>query len=376
MPARRRGWGRLRKLPSGRWQASYTGPDLAVHKAVATFQSALDAEGWLTDERRLIDSGRWTPPHTRNAARPAVETFSAYAESWLKMRADSGRIKPRTTALYRALLDRHLLPTFGDQPMTAITPSDVKRWYADLDTGPSGRANCYGLLRTIAGEAVDDGVIPVSPVRIKGAGSKKRERELKVLSVTEFETIVEVIPPRYKALVLLAGWCGLRFGELAALRRSDVDLKARTVHVRHSLVTLKGEKFLGPPKSDAGRRDVSIPPHIVPALREHLAEHAAFGKDGLVFPAANGKDFLALSTLHRVFGPAKEKAGRPDVRVHDLRHFGAIMAARAGATLGELQQRLGHSTAQAALIYQGAVSDRHTELAERLSAMAADNTPS
>lgn len=367
----RRGWGRLRKLPSGRWQASYTGPDLAVHKAAGTFETKLDAEGWLIDERRLVDAGKWTPPHARNQPEPTQpDSFGTYSAAWLQQRSRSGQIKPRTAALYESILRRHITPTFGDLPLTAITPTLVKSWYADLDTGQTGRANAYGLLRTIMGEAADDGAVPVNPVRIKGAGTKKRERELRVLTVAELNALVAAIPARYKALVLLGAWCSLRFGELAALRRSDLDLKAGVVHVRHSVVTLKGQKFLGPPKSDAGRRPVSIPPHILPALREHLTDHAAFGKDGLVFPAANGKDYLALSTLHRVFGPAKNKAGRPDVRVHDLRHFGLVMAARAGATVGELQQRGGHSTAQAAMIYQSSVSDRHAQIAEALSTMA------
>lgn len=367
----RRGWGRLRKLPSKRWQASYTGPDLAVHKAAGTFETKMDAEGWLTDERRLVDGGRWAPPHTRNReGGPKVETLADYATAWLDLRRTSGQVKPRTAALYAGMLERHILPPLGSLPLTAITPTDVKRWFSQLDVGPTGRANTYGLLRTIMGEAVDDELLPINPVRIKGAGSKTRERELRVLTVEEFNKLVAAMPARYQALVLLAGWCALRFGEVTALRRSDLDLKTRKVHVRHAVVTLKGGKQLGTPKSAAGKRDVSIPPHIVPALKAHLAEHAAFGKDGLVFPAANSTDFLAVSTLHRVFGPAKVKAGRPDIRVHDLRHFGGIMAARSGATLGELQQRLGHSTAQAAMIYQSAISDRHTQIAEGLSALA------
>lgn len=148
---------------------------------------------------------------------------------------------------------------------------------------------------------------------------------------------------------MLGGWCALRFGELAALRRCDLDLKTGVVHVRQAVTTVRGQTLVGEPKSDAGRRTVTIPPHIVPVLRDHMKQHATFGREGLVFPAASGEGYLAVSTLHKVFDRAKVKAGRPDVRVHDLRHFGAIMAARSGATLGELQQRLGHSTAQAAI---------------------------
>ena len=59
-------FGRIRQLPSGRYQAAYVGPDLVLHKGSSTFSTLLDARGWLTDERRRIDSGTWTAPASRN----------------------------------------------------------------------------------------------------------------------------------------------------------------------------------------------------------------------------------------------------------------------------------------------------------------------
>ncbi len=358
----RRGFGAIRKLPSGRYQASYLGPDLVRHKAPATFDAKVDAEGWLYKQRTDLTGDDWTPPTPKKQ----VVTFADYATTWMELRD----LKPTTRALYNSLLSTHIMPTFGAMPVTAITVTDVKKWYAGLNTGPTAKANGYGLLRTILGDAVDEDAIAKNPVRIKGAGSKKRARELRVLTVAELDKLVEAIPERYEALVLLGAWCALRFGELSALRRSDLDLKSGIVHVRRAVTTVKGQTIMGEPKSDAGKRSVTIPPHILPAMKAHMSQHAAFGRDGLVFPPASGDGHLALSTLHRVFDRAKAKAGRPDVRVHDLRHFGAIMAARSGATLGELQQRLGHSTAAAAMIYQSAVSDRPTHIAAALSALA------
>lgn len=359
----RRGFGAIRKLPSGRYQASYVGPDLTRHKAPVTYQAKEDAEGWLYQQRSAVTGDDWTPPATR---KQTAVTFTEYATPWLQMR----ELKPRTRALYASLLRIHITPAFGAKAITAINPIDVKKWYAGLVTGPTAKANAYGLLRTILGDAVDEDLLPKNPVRIKGAGSKKRQRELRVLTVDELNKIVDAIPARYEALVLLGAWCAMRFGELAALRRSDLDLKAGVVHIRQAITTIKGQTIIGKPKSDAGHRSVSIPPHLMPILKHHMAEHAAFGREGLVFPSASGDGYLASSTVHRVFDRAKVTAGRPDVRLHDLRHFGAIMAARSGATLGELQQRLGHSTAQAAMIYQSAVSDRPTEIAAALSLLA------
>lgn len=75
------------------------------------------------------------------------------------------------------------------------------------------------------------------------------------------------------------------------------------------------------------------------------------------------------STLYRVFSPSRDAAGRPDLRFHNLRHTGAVLAAQSGATLAELMGRLGHSTPGAALRYQHAAEGRDMELARRLSAM-------
>jgi integrase len=365
---RRRGFGSIRRLPSGRYQASYLAPDTIRRTAPTTFEAREDAEAWLTDRRREITAAGddWTPPPVRK--RPAPLTFGEYAAGWLAARD----LRPRSKVLYESLLRVHLLPTFGNQQLTAITAADVKRWHSALSTGPTARANAYGLLRTIMADAADEEVIARSPVRIKGAGSKRRARELRVLTPGELAAIADAVPRRYRAFVLLGGWCSLRFGELAALRRSDIDLKQGLVHVRRAVTAVPGQpKFEGTPKSESSRL-VTIPPHVLPDLRDHLRAHAAFGRDGLVFPPASGEGYLAVSTLHRVFDRAKVKAGRPDVRVHDLRHFGAIMAARTGATLGELQQRLGHRSAQAAMVYQSAVSERPTAIAVAMSELVSD----
>ena len=144
------------------------------------------------------------------------------------------------------------------------------------------------------------------------------------------------------------------------------------VHVRRGVVRTKAGRKVKGPKSDAGKRAVALPPHLLPVVTAHLHEHAAMGRDGLLFPASHGQQ-LAPSTLYRVFYPAREKAGRPDLRFHDLRHTGAVLAASTGATLAELMARLGHSTPGAALRYQHAAQDRDRVIADALSELVAGN---
>ncbi len=357
-------FGRIRKLPSGRYQAGYVGPDLALHRPVATFETLLDARAWLTDERRRIDGVEWTAPAARSRTKPA--TLAAYVEPWLAER----QLKPRTRDLYRRLLDQKILPSLGDLPLRSITALTVREWYADLDPErPTRRAHAYALLRTILGSAVSDELIPTNPCHIRGAGSSKRIHRIKPASIAELEALLAALPERYRVMILLASWCALRWGELIELRRKDLDLKAGKVKVRRAASVVDGRTIVGSPKSDAGVRDVAIPPHLLQAIQDHVAEYAGSGRDGLVFPAARTGEQIAHGTFFKIWDSARKAAGRPDLRFHDLRHTGAVLAAQTGATLAELMSRLGHSTPAMAIRYQHVAEDRDAEIARRLSAM-------
>lgn len=368
MAQQRRGFGKLRRLPSKRWQASYVGPDNARHPAPMTFDTAGDAEGWLAVERRLMESEVWTPPAARGLRAPAeaAKLFETYAEAWLKLRD----LKPTTRQHYASLLERQINPTFGHFKLADISPASVRVWHAGLDsTRPTLRAHAYGLLRTILGTAVDDREIDANPCHIRGAGNSKRVKKIKPATLDELEIITTSMPLKYRPMVLLASWCALRFGELVELRRKDVDLKNGIIHVRRGATRADGAVVIGTPKSDAGTRDVAIPPHLLPMLKEHLSTTITGGREGLLFPAADGVSTLAPSTLYRVFYKAREAAGRPDLRFHDLRHTGTVLAAQTGATLAELMGRLGHSSPAAAMRYQHASKQRDIEIAKSMSAM-------
>jgi integrase len=361
----KRSFGQIRRRSSKRWQAFYTGPDTALHYAPSTFEAKVDAEAWLTDERRLIASGNWVSPAMRQQGLLKPVTLAEYATPWLADRP----LKPRTREHYQQLLDRLILPSLGDKPLRAITPVTVRTWHAEQGSNtPTLRAHAYGLLRTILASAVYDGLITQNPCHIRGAGNSKRVHKIKPLTLAGLEVLTAAMPERYQAMTLLAAWCGLRFGELAELRRSDLDLKNGRIKIRRAVVRVGGKSVVTTPKSDAGVRDVAMPPHLLPILKTHIGGHAEFGRDGLLFPAAGG-GHLAPSSLYKVFYPARKTAGRPDLRWHDLRHTGAVLAAATGATLAELMARLGHSTQGAALRYQHAAQDRDAEIARRLSAM-------
>ena len=248
------------------------------HKAATTFETREDAEGWLTDRRREIKSEDWTPP-----ARKKPITFGEHAERWLTNRT----LKPRTRYQYRSILDARILPTFGDVAIRHISADLVDDWHYRMGQGtPTARAHAYGLLRTILADAVQRRLIDYNPCHIRGAGNVKRARRIEPATLPELAALTEAMPERYRLMVLLAAWCGLRFGELTELRRRDVDLTQRVVKIRRGVVRVDGEFIVGTPKSDAGVRDVSIPPHLLPLVKAHLADNITGGRDGLLFPAA------------------------------------------------------------------------------------------
>ena len=361
--ASRRGFGGIRRLPSKRYQASYTGPDTVRHNAPDTFDTREDAEAWLTDRRREIASGEWS------AAGPIKivnRLLGDYAEGWLAART----LKPRTRAHYRSLLDKQILPTFQSVAVKSISPDLIRDWHTALGSKtPTLRAHAYSLLRSILHDAVADGLIPANPAHIRGAGNSTRVHKIKPASVAELEVLVTNMPEKYRVMTLLASWCGLRFGELTELRRSDIDLKNGLIHIRRGVVRVGGETIVGTPKSAAGHRDVYVPPHLMPMVKAHLEKNVN-GRDGLLFPGADGTSHLAPSTLYKSFYRARDLAGRPDLRWHDLRHTGATLAASTGATLADLMGRLGHSTPGAALRYQHAGLARDALLAAKLSELA------
>ena len=366
MTRAKRDFGTIRKRANGRWQAYYMGPDQAFHRAPSTFDAKVDAEAWLGAERRLMQNDEWSPSKSRRArVVRSTEMFGPYAEAWLEQR----ELKPRTRALYRRLLDRFILPAFEEVSLRDITPQVVRTWHSGLDSSrPTQRAHTYSLLRSILSTAVTDEILASNPCRVRGAGSAKRVRSIEPATLGELEVLLEKIPAPYRALVLIGAWCGLRFGEVSELRRKDVDLKAETIHVMRGVVRIGKEVTVGKPKNIAGVRDIAVPPHLLPILEQHLKEHVALGREALLFPSVKDPDVqVHTNTLRRHWLKARLAAGRPDLRVHDLRHTGAVLAAQSGATLAELMARIGHSTPQMALRYQHVARGRDAEIAARMS---------
>jgi integrase len=365
MSAKRRRFGRIRRLPSGRFQARYSLGDGRIRSAPATFTTEAEAERYLSTVETDLARGTWLDPEAGEIR------LHDYAPRWLTERPVE--LQPRTAEIYEHLLRRHIYPTFGSTSLGRITSAAVRSWNASLRDAGVGAvtvAKCYRLLKAILATAAEDDLIPRNPCRLRAAGVE-RSPERKPPSLAEIDLIVEVIEPRYRVLVLLGAWSGLRWGELAGLSRQRIDQLHGVVHVVEAMVQLKGGKrYIGPTKSAAGRRTVAIPPHVRPEIEAHLATYVVADPTALVFTKSSGVS-LDRNNFHTMWRRATRAAGVPDYHFHDLRHLAATLAAVSGATTRELMHRMGHSSSRAALIYQHATEDRDLAVAAAMSKLVA-----
>jgi integrase len=348
--ARKRHFGNVRKRESGRWQVRYRGPDGRVRSAPQTFGRRAEAERYLALLEAQIARGEWTDPALGKV------TVKDYAERWI---AERPGLRPRTAEQYRYMLRRHIVPWLGTVPVGKVDTPLVREWRAKLlaeGVSQTMAAKSYRLLRAVMMTAVnEDRIILYNPCRVRGA-DKEHPKERPVLTVGQVVALADAVPPRYRAMILLTTFASLRFGEVTALERDDIDLDGGTVRVRRAYVEQVGRGLtIGPPKSRAGVRVVSVPPTVVAAVRDHLADFPS--SNGLVFTVPSGTPVRRgnLNQLLR-WRQALDRLGLADVRFHDLRHTGNTLAAASGVSTRDLMSRMGHDSMQAAIGYQHATA--------------------
>ena len=370
----RRGWGWVRQ--SGRrekrWHASYI-HDVARHNAPHTFGSKMEAEAWLANERRLIDMEVWTPPAQRVAEKKVYAvTIAEYGATWIEQRTTRGGkpLAPKSKAHYENLLADYIKPKLGNVAVRNLTAQAVRSWHAGLPDKPVMRSHAYGLLHAVYATAVKDGLIAANPCQIERAMKAQRAREPVILTVAEVATLADEITDRYRALILISAWCGLRWGEVTELRRKDIGKGCEIITVARGATHCDRECHIDTPKSGKGRV-VVVPPHIREDVKTHLQANVGNEADALLFAPVRGGCHLNGKVFREHFTAALKIVGREGVRVHDLRHFCGSQTARVG-NLVETMGRLGHSTVGASLIYQQIVSGRDAAVAEALSKLAED----
>ncbi|WP_422773650.1 tyrosine-type recombinase/integrase [Plantactinospora sp. WMMC1484] len=366
----RRRFGNVRKRASGRFQARYIGPDGIERTAPHTFATEREASRWLTLIESEIIKGDWAAPEAGEVQ------LGPYGQKWIAER----KLQPRTRENYEDLFRLHIRPHLGSLALGAIKPQTIRTWRKHLLDGGTSEpqaVKAYSLLRAILNTAVkEDEIIRQNPCRITGY-DRYHTPERPVATVAQVLALAEQMPARFSALIVVAAFSGLRWGELAALRRSDVDLTAGTVRVPRKLAALRNRMEFGAPKSEASNRTVTLPAAARSALAAHLRDYVGEGPDAIVFTGEKGA-VLRTGNFRRAvdWTAALRAAGMPaGFHFHDLRHTGNNLAAATGASTRDLMHRMGHASMRAALIYQHANSERDREIAAGMDRRIAKAQP-
>jgi integrase len=357
----RRRFGAVRKLKSGRWQVRYRDPVTdQLRPAPQTFSTKTEAGRWLSVLEADILRGSWVDPADGEMR------FDELAERWY---ATKIHLRETTKLQYRYLLDKHVLPFFGDRPIGAVTVLDVQTWLADRKAktrlSSNSVAKAYKVLRMVMDVAVEAGLIFRTPCRVKGAATE-RLPEMRAATAEEVAAVAARVEPRWQALILMAAYSGLRWGELAGLRQKHLDPLHKRVRVVEQLLEINGHLMFAPPKTSAGARTVALPPFLVEVVVEHVVHYSQPGPDGLVFVTPERTPLRRENFRRRVWYPAVSAAGMEGLRFHDLRHTNATLAAESGASLRSLMARLGHASAAAAIRYQHKLEGQDAKIADYL----------
>jgi integrase len=324
-----------RRVRNGKvtYRARYRDP--AGQERAKVFARKAEAQRFLTEIENRKLKGTWTDP-TFGRVR-----FREWLQEWW---ATTTNLRWTTAVRDETYLRLYVLPRFGDLPLAAIGQRDVRAWVADLTArglAPATVVKAYHLLGKVLAGAVDAGMIAQSPCRRVSLPKIERE-EMRFLTPVEIARLADAIRPRYRALVLVGAYGGLRIGELAGLRPERVDLLRGTVEVAEIVTEVAGRLQVGPPKTRASRRTVGLPRAVVDALTEHLAHPGA--PSDFVFTSPQGGPLRVTNIRYRIWRPATTAASLDGFRIHDLRHTAVALWIAAGAGPKEVAVRAGHSS--------------------------------
>lgn len=329
------------------------------------------------------------------AAQLDARTVEDLAEAWLGWLERLDR-KRNTIYQYQRHLAAYFTPTFAGRAVASITANEIETWFDQLsrDKGDTVAKPAYATVSSMFRYAAGlsrglprsfDRWIKESPCDIPGAARKAKGSTLEqpVATPEEIAAIADGMPPGENLIVLIGGWCGLRLGEILALRRKHITTtqidgeQQAWIHVERQIQARGSGVREETPKSAAGIRQVPVPSQLAAHITEHLEQLSTPGPDALLFPrASSGNQIHNPNTVRRRFNTARDAVNAADERTpphlegftfHGLRHSCLTRIGQAGATLADLMAYAGHSDVSSVLIYQHSERHRLASLSRQLS---------
>lgn len=341
-----------------RWRARYV--DAQAREHTKAFARKVDAQQWIDGVTTSVGTGTYVDPK-----RSAV-TVATIAQAWM----ETPSWAESTRARNRSILEAHVLPRWGTVRLVDVQHEDVQAWINGLrKTGMAGGTvrKTHGALNGVLKLAVKGKRLALNPaaeVELPRQAMKRR----RYLSGLEVEGLLEEAGERAPIIHVLA-FCGLRFGELAALRVGRVDLERRRFRIEESVTEVNGKLVWSDPK-DHQRRTVPFPEFLDGVLAEAVADR---GRDALLFPSLGGGALRVRNVRRDWFDASAERAGLRGLTPHELRHTAASLAVSAGASVLALQRMLGHDKPSTTLdVYSDLFDEDLDTVADRLAARRAD----
>ncbi|WP_018601052.1 tyrosine-type recombinase/integrase [Mycobacterium sp. 155] len=387
-----RDFGTIRRLPSGKYQARYRAPDGERRTAPTTFTTKKAASAWLADIQSDIERDRWKSPEqvaseeaAATAARAEVMTVSQLAEIWLETIPSENH---RVISISR--VRRFINPELGHIKLDELTKERCDQWYRDMQTtlcpgAPTQVRRTFAALHAMLKLAVNEDWIGRSPLRIKGALIDTPTREPQTASAAEVDQLAAAMPPELSMFPQISAWTGLRLGEVNGLQIGDISVDRSTpcpllpvvrIQIRRHVVAGRGtgSMTIVPGSKATGRTEsVVVPPHLHVPLWLHVEKYARKTNPQWLFPGTRTVDMpVGPATVDRRWRLAREACDLEHLVFHDLRRTSSTTAAMAGATVGELKERLRHRTSEAAERYIVAARGADADLAHRMSQHAAN----
>lgn len=372
---------RVRRLPDGskgpvRWRARYR--DVHGQTRSRTFTRRVDAERFLERNGTDIQRGEWIDPAVRRTL------FSEWAAAWWETTV---KLRPNTRRGYWLLLQNHVLPHFGQCPLTSIDYMDVERFIAQklqADHGPKQVREMITIVSLIMKCAIRSNARRDNPasghhLRVP----HHRARQASMLTMDQASQLVDNTIPHYRTAMWLLIFTGMRPAELCGLRVEDVDLVRQIVHVRRTWSPVPGfdggkRQFVdGPVKTDAGQRSIPIPQWLCEQLAADLAARAPVDRTAPLIVNKQGRAVNRDTFRARVVRPALRAAGLPDdFRTYDIRHTHASLLIDNGANVLAVAQRMGHTDPSLTLrVYGHLFEGVQKELTDALDRQRAARSP-
>lgn len=350
------GW--TEKLPSGKTRAGYR--DDLGRKHQATFLHDRAAKRWLRDQEDALARGL------------DPDAGKLLMSDWIK-RWQAARVVAKVTAYNEAGRVQAVTDEFGTVALERMSTLEIQGWLKRLTaTGlGNGTVRLYQLtISTILKAAVQERLIPDNPARFVQLPPAPRHREV-YLTPAEVEAVAAKMGDEpYASMVLVQPYLGLRWGELAGLRVSDLDMLRRTAQVRQVIAEVKGERTVKPyPKTAGSFRTIPIPPRAADVLAAYLAEHPR-ERDQLVFVVDSGRPVSRIVHARKFKEALTLAKVAKDARPHDLRHSGASWLAQAGVPIFAISKWLGHTSIQTTMRYSHAVEGAHDDVRKAMDVLS------